>query len=112
MRRREFVGRLVAVAGVAALPRVAGAQEPTPVVGFLNNRSAGQSASFIAAFSEGMRETGYLQGRNVGVEYRWSEGRHDRLAGMASDLVSGPVALIAAGGEPASSIAARGATAT
>ena len=81
-----------------------------PVVGFLNSRSAGEAAAAVAAFHQGLRETGFVAGQNVAIEYRWAEGHYDRLAGLAADLVQRRVAVIAAGG--GSALAAKLATAT
>jgi putative ABC transport system substrate-binding protein len=73
-----------------------------PVIGFMNTASPGPFANLVAAFRKGLEETGYVEGRNVMVEYRWAEGRYDRLPAFAAELVSRPVAVLAAtGGEPA-----------
>jgi putative tryptophan/tyrosine transport system substrate-binding protein len=89
-----------------------GAQAGIPVVGFLGTTTPSDFADRVAAFREGLKEAGYVEGQNVAVEYRWPEGNYDRLAALAADLVRRQVAVIAAvGGEP-SPLAAKAATAT
>jgi len=111
MRRREFIGLL----GSAALtwPFAAHAQRPTvPVVGFLGTTTQQDFSDRVSAFREGLKETGFVEGQNVAIEYRWSEGNYDRLPALAADLVRRQVAVIAAvGGEP-SPLAAKSATTT
>lgn len=82
------------------------------VIGFLNSRAPGEAAPLVAAFRKGLGESGYVEGRNVAIDYRWAEGRYDRLPAMAADLVSRKVDVIAATGGPNSAQAAKGATAT
>jgi len=111
MRRREFVK---AAAGAAvAWPFAAGAQQPAmAVIGFLSSRSPGEAALLVAAFRQGLSDTGYVEGQNLTVEYRWAEGHYDRLPAFAADLVSRKVDVIAASGGPNSAQAAKSATST
>ncbi len=96
MRRREFIGVLGAA---AAWPLTARAQQPAmPVIGFLSGRSLASDAHLVAAFAQGLNETGYVVDRNVKIEFHWAEGQFDRLRVMAADLVGRRVAAIFAGG--------------
>jgi putative ABC transport system substrate-binding protein len=110
MRRREFITLLGGAA--AAWPRVTQAQQPPlPVVGYLNLASPEANASDTAAFFQGLKETGYVKGQNVAVDYRSAEFQNDRLPAFAADLVQHRVSVIAAISGPASAIAAKAATA-
>jgi putative tryptophan/tyrosine transport system substrate-binding protein len=111
MRRREFLG--LAAGAATAWPLAARAQQPAiPVIGFLNSRSAEDAAHLIVTFRSGLAERGYVEGRNLVIEYRWGLGDYDRLPDMALELVRRPVAvLVASGGEPAA-LAAAAATKT
>jgi ABC-type uncharacterized transport system substrate-binding protein len=111
MRRREFLGLLTG--GVVAWPRTARAQAPAlPVIGFLNSASEAAFTRFVEAFRLGLNDERYVEGRNVAIEYRWAEGRYDRLEEYAADLVRRRVALIAATGGIQSARAAKAATST
>src|SRR5580765_5282835 len=109
MNRRELM-LLLGGAAVAA-PRALNAQQKAmPVIGFLSSTSPGPSAPAVAAFRKGLSETGYVEGQNVAIEYRWAEGSYDRLPALAADLVGRKVDLIATGGGPPSAFAAKTAT--
>src|SRR5262249_11522807 len=110
MRRREFI-QYFGGAVAASLPVPAKAQQPgMPAVGFLNGGST--IAATLAAFHQGLGESGYVEGRNVTVEYRWAEGDYSRLPSLASDLATRGVNVIAAGGGDLAARAAKAATST
>jgi putative tryptophan/tyrosine transport system substrate-binding protein len=105
MRRREFMTGL----GIAAtLPAVSRAQQATPTIGFLSTRSPDEAAIHTNAFRSGLEETGYVEGSGIVIEYRWAKGDYGKLPAFAAELLSRPLALLVAAGDPAA-LAAKGA---
>jgi putative ABC transport system substrate-binding protein len=107
MRRRQFIA---IIGGAATWPFAARAQQSAPVIGFMSTRSWNDSAYVVAAFRRGLSDEGFVEGRNVSVEFRWAEGRYAEMPTIAAELVSQQVTvLVAVGGEP-SALAAKAAT--
>src|SRR5262249_32606989 len=107
LRRRQFITLL----GGAAWPITARAQEVMPVIGFIDSSSAEKYEPFLAAFRDGLNGTGFVEGRNAAIEFRWAEGRYDRLPALAADLVRRNVRVIVATGVTAA-LASKASTTT
>jgi len=111
MRRREFIKLLGGA--IAVRPLAASAQQPAmPLVGYLHSGSPSPNAHLVAAFRQGLMEAGYVEDRNVGIEFRWAEGRYDQLPALAAELIARHVSVIVAQGGDPPSLAARSLTAT
>jgi putative ABC transport system substrate-binding protein len=108
MRRREFI---VGMAGAAAWPVVARAQQPLPVVGFISGRSPHDAPRYGALFRAGLNETGVIDGQSVTVEYHWLDGQYDTLPSLMGDFVRRRVAIIVTAGSTPAALAAKAATA-
>jgi putative tryptophan/tyrosine transport system substrate-binding protein len=111
MKRREFI---LALGGTAVWPALARAQQPPamPVIGFLHGGSPEPNARRLAGFRKGLSDAGFVEGRNVAIEFRWAEGKNDRLADLAADLMAKRVAVIATLSSTTAAVAAKKATST
>jgi len=110
MKRREFIR--LAGGAAAVLPLAARAQQPVPVIGFLHGASPSYLGQYLDVIRNGLNETGYVEGQNLAIEYRWAEGHYDRLASLAADLVDRKVSVILAMGGTDPARAAKAATST
>jgi putative ABC transport system substrate-binding protein len=110
MRRRQFI---CVICAAAAWPFAVRAQQPAmPVIGFLSSRSPGESAGVVAAFRQGLREAGFIEGQNALVAFRWAEGHYERLPALAAELVGLQVTVLFTAGGPPAAFAAKAATQT
>src|SRR3954469_8521157 len=110
MRRRDFLGVL---GGAAAWPVRGFAQATSaPFIGFVSSRSPNESEGVVAAFRQGLVETGFVEGQNLAIAFRWAEGRYDRLPALAAELVNLRVAVLFAAGGPPSALTAKATTST
>jgi putative tryptophan/tyrosine transport system substrate-binding protein len=111
MRRRDFMSMLTGLAAV--WPLAARAQSSAiPVIGFLHAGSQGENTKRLAAFLKGLGEAGFVEGRNVAIEYRWASGNNEKLPAMVADLIARKVTLITTPGSTAAAIVAKAATST
>ena len=108
--RREFIALSVSLAVCALGARAQ--QRSTPVIGFVSSRSAAESAYLVSAFRQGLGESGFVEGSNVAVDYRWAEGQYGRLPGLAADLVRAQVSVLVSAGGFVTALAAKAATST
>lgn len=111
MKRREFITLIGGAAVAVAWPRAAQLQ-PLPVVGFLSSQTRDATADYLRGFRQGLKETGYVEGENVAIEYRWADSQIDRLPALTAELIHQRVAVIAASGGPTSEAAAKVTTTT
>src|SRR5215472_16523461 len=111
MRRRDFIKATAAV--TTTWPLAARAQQSAmPVVGYLSAGTPEMMRDYVAAFNRSLADQGFTEGRNIGIEYRWTEGHNDRLPALAADLVRHQVTVIVVGGSTPGSLAAKAATET
>jgi putative tryptophan/tyrosine transport system substrate-binding protein len=111
VRRRELILLLLGSA-ITTPSALCAQQEPMPVIGFLGSTSPGPNAPFVAAFRQGLKDAGYVEGQNVAIEFRWAENRFDRLPALAADLVGRKVDVIVTNGGTPVALAAKNATST
>ncbi len=112
MRRREFITLVGGAAALAPFARAARAQQQMPVIGFLHSSTPGPSAKRVEGFRKGLAEAGFIEGRNVAIEFRWASGQDDRLPAMAADLIRRGVAVIVTPATTQATLAAHAATKT